>query len=264
MAGWDWTFWSTAWSWDPGSILGIFLLVCVYFLTSGYLRAKSTPFVRAENTKRFNYLLGTAILFIALFSPLNAASQSYLFSAHMIQHVLISMVSAPLLISGIPVRFWDQLADYPVAHKVIRFISQPVLTFFVYFLTLSFWHIPAIHNTMMANPLFGSLQLLSFFIAGLLFWFPVMVTSAKISAMPDPLKMVYLFLAVIPCTVLGVIIIFAPEISYHTYAMAARITPLDALTDQQVAGIIMAVPSMFILLGALLVIFYKWYQRENK
>jgi putative membrane protein len=116
---------------------------------------------------------------------------------------------------------------------------------------------------MMGNDAMHTTQTLSFILTGLLFWWPIKVAIPELPRLSDPLKMLYLFLAVIPCTVLGVVIIFAPTVMNSTYSMSIMITPLDPMADQQVAGILMAVPSMFILLGTMLTVFYRWYKREG-
>jgi putative copper resistance protein D len=116
---------------------------------------------------------------------------------------------------------------------------------------------------MMGNDALHIAQTLSFILTGLLFWWPIIVDVPELPRLSDQFKMLYLFLAVIPCTVLGVVIIFAPTVMNSSYSMAGRIIPLDPMEDQQVAGILMAVPSMFILLGTMLTVFYRWYKREG-
>jgi cytochrome c oxidase assembly factor CtaG len=263
MAGWNSSFWLTAWSWEPGTLIGIGVVIIVYFAITFPLSKRFTNSDPPNTTRILWFTLGIFAAIIALMSPINIASKEYLFSAHMIQHILITLVMAPMLLAGTPSWLISVVMKHNWIQRFTKIITNPILTFFLYFLSLSFWHLPSVHTAMMGNEVMHTAQTLSFIVTGLLFWWPVIIAVHELPKLSDPLKMLYLFLAVIPCTVLGVVIIFAPTVMASSYSMAARITPFDPMTDQQVAGILMAVPSMFILLGTMLSVFYKWYKREG-
>jgi cytochrome c oxidase assembly factor CtaG len=263
MAGWNSSFWMTAWSWEPGTLIGIGVVIIVYFAITFPLSKRFTNSDPPNTTRILWFTLGILAAIIALMSPINIASKEYLFSAHMIQHILITLVMAPLLLAGTPCWLISDVMRHNWIKRFTKIITNPIPTFFLYFLSLSFWHLPSVHAAMMGNETMHVAQTLSFILTGLLFWWPVIIAVPELPKLSDPLKMLYLFLAVIPCTVLGVVIIFAPTVMVSSYSMATRITPLDPMTDQQVAGILMAVPSMFILLGTMLTVFYKWYKREG-
>jgi cytochrome c oxidase assembly factor CtaG len=263
MTGWDGTFWLTAWSWETGTIIGIAVVIIVYFAITFPLSKRFTHSDPPNSTRILWFSLGIFAAIIALISPINIASKEYLFSAHMIQHILITLVMAPLLLAGTPGWLISDVMHHNWIKRFTKIITNPIPAFFLYFLSLSFWHLPSVHTAMMGNEAMHVAQTLSFIVTGLLFWWPVVIAVPELPILSDPLKMLYLFLAVIPCTVLGVVIIFAPTIMASSYSMAARITPLDPMTDQQVAGILMAVPSMFILLGTMLTVYYRWYKREG-
>jgi len=263
MVGWDISFWLTTWSWEPGTLIGIALIIGGYFAIAGPLRNRFTNAIPLKPTQILWFILGVLAAVLALISPIYKASKEFLFSAHMIQHILLTLVMAPLLLAGIPGWLISSVMRLELVKRFARIITHPIPTFFIYFLSLSFWHLPSVHAAMMGNEALHIAQTLSFIVTGLLFWWPMIISIPELPKLSDPLKMLYLFLAVIPCTVLGVVIIFAPTVMASSYSMAARITPLDPMADQQVAGVLMAVPSMFILLGALLTVFYRWYKREG-
>jgi cytochrome c oxidase assembly factor CtaG len=263
MTGWDGTFWLTAWSWETGTIIGIAVVIIVYFAITFPLSKRFTHSDPPNSSQILWFSLGIFAAILALISPINIASKEYLFSAHMIQHIMITLVMAPLLLAGTPSWLISDVMHLNWIKRFTKIITNPIPAFFLYFLSLSFWHLPSVHTAMMGNEAMHVAQTLSFIVTGLLFWWPVVIAVPELQILSDPLKMLYLFLAVIPCTVLGVVIIFAPTVMASSYSMAARITPLDPMTDQQVAGILMAVPSMFILLGTMLTVYYRWYKHEG-
>lgn len=263
MAGWDSSFWLTAWSWEPVPIIGIAIILVGYFLISFPFRKQFSNSDIPKNAQVIWFSLGIIAAILALISPINIASKEYLFSAHMIQHILITLVMAPLLLAGTPGWLISDVMKRNWINRITKFITHPIPAFFLYFLSLSFWHLPSVHTSMMGNDAMHIAQTLSFILTGLLFWWPIKVAVPELPRLSDPLKMLYLFLAVIPCTVLGVVIIFAPTVMNASYSMASMVSPLDPMADQQIAGILMAVPSMFILLGTMLSVFYRWYKREG-
>lgn len=263
MVGWNSSFWLTAWSWEPGTIVAMAIIIIGYIFIIFLFRKRFTNSSFPHSTQIIWFIFGVLAAVLALISPINIASKDYLFSAHMVQHILITLVMAPLLLAGTPGWLISNITQHNWSRGIIKFITHPIPAFFLYFLSLSFWHLPSVHTSMMGNDTMHMAQTLSFIVTGLLFWWPIIIAVPELPKLSDPLKMLYLFLAVIPCTVLGVMIIFAPTVMNSSYSMAPRIAPLDPMADQQVAGILMAVPSMFILLGTMLSVFYKWYKREG-
>jgi cytochrome c oxidase assembly factor CtaG len=100
-------------------------------------------------------------------------------------------------------------------------------------------------------------------VTALLFWWPIFSPTSELPRLSYPFQVLYLFLAAVPTTVLGALIIFSPTILYETYANAPRITALDPMTDQQISGVLMAMVGSLIYLGVLSVVFFKWLSQEE-
>src|SRR5438270_13975042 len=95
-------FWLTQWNWEPSIVIGRALIVGLYVYAVGPLRKKYHLTEHIKKAQVFSFLLGMFIMFLALVSPLDELGDSYLFSAHMLQHLCITIVWLPLLSIGIP------------------------------------------------------------------------------------------------------------------------------------------------------------------
>jgi putative membrane protein len=99
---------------------------------------------------------------------------------------------------------------------------------------------------------------------GALNWWPILSPLPELPRLSPPGQILYLFLEAVPATVLGALIVFAPTVLYPTYAAAPRVLGLDALADQQIAGLVMWTPGGLIYLGALTAVFFTWFGREER
>src|ERR1700694_567525 len=123
MADLGLTFWLTAWNWEPSIVIGTALLVGLYLYGIGPLRRK---YHLADEVKRgqvVTFLLGVFIVFLALVSPLDELGDSYLFSAHMVQHLFITLVGPPLLLLGTPEWFIRPIVRHKTIFKIARFLT---------------------------------------------------------------------------------------------------------------------------------------------
>ena len=97
-------FWLTRWNWEPEILIGTALIVGLYLYAIGPLR-KRHQFEPAKGSQVFSFLLGVSIMFLALVSPLDELGDSYLFSAHMVQHLCLTVIGPPLMLIGTPAWF---------------------------------------------------------------------------------------------------------------------------------------------------------------
>src|SRR5438874_5019798 len=117
-------FWLTQWNWEPSIVIGTALIVGLYLYAVGPLRKR---YQLAEHVKRGQvvaFLLGMLIMFLALVSPLDELGDSYLFSAHMVQHLCLTIIGPPLLLIGTP----GWLIE-PLLRKRSIFLIAKVLTY---------------------------------------------------------------------------------------------------------------------------------------
>jgi len=241
------------WDWEPSVVTGCAALAI------GYL----TLMRRSPSFRIFYFLGGVLILLLDLVSPLDLLGDQYLFSAHIIQHVVLALVVPTLLLAGIP--RW--LAERAPA-RLERAIGHPPISWLLGIGTMIFWHIPVFFNAALANDGLHVLQHLSFLIGGTIFWWPVL-TAAESRRMPPLAAISYLFSACLSCSLLGAALTFARPGLYPAYLnpedrlgllpLLRNDWGLDPRNDQQFGGLLMWVPGCFVYLSAILATVARWY-----
>jgi putative membrane protein len=183
--------------------------------------------------------LGVAATSIVVASPV-ANLDHHLLTAHMAQHLVLMLIAAPLILCGAP-------------SIVSRWRPHPAFCWLAGTLTVIVWHVPAIFQLAMQSRSWHEFEQASFFIAGILFWWPVMRPGAG-AASSDWSVPLYLFFATLPCDALSAFLVFCGHVVYPHYLMGmgnSRLTPLE---DQELAGALMWVTVTFAYLVPALVV----------
>lgn len=244
-------FFLLAWKWNP-----LVLTVAVAGLAS-YM-------IAFRITHRVGWFLAAEIVFLlALVSPIGALADGYLFSAHMLQHILLLLIVPGLLLMSLPRSFslpWRG-----------RLFGHPVSCWVAGVGAMWLWHYPALCNAAVTSTSVYSLQAASLLILGALFWGQV-IAPRQAERLSPPGAVLYLFSACVACSVLGIILTFSPVTVCPIYAMTT-LDPLGmsdtirsswAMTperDQQIGGLLMWVPMCFIYLGAIFAQIARWFGR---
>jgi putative membrane protein len=175
-------------------------------------------------------------------SPLAMLDHEFL-TAHMVQHLLLMTVAAPLILLGDPLK---ALSPWLPAQfgKLMQRITHPVFCWLAGTCTVIGWHIPAVFALGMRSNLWHDVELVSFLAAGLLFWWPVIQPWIGVATWPLWSVPLYLFLASLPCDALSAFLTFCGRLVYPHYATAA-----SALADQERAGALMWVWVTFVYLA---------------
>jgi putative membrane protein len=203
---------------------------------------------------------GLAVLFGALTGPVHDLSDYYLFSAHMVQHLLLAFAMPPLLLYGTPEWMLAPLLDrYPWTVRFGRFMTRPSSAFAVFNLVLVAWHLPPAYNLAMDNHPVHIVQHLMIMAAAVVLWWPVLSPVAKIPRAPYPIQLLYLFVVGLPMVVVSIFVTMADRVLYPYYASAPRVFPaLTAHADQHLGGLIMWIPGGLVFLAAISVVFFRW------
>jgi putative membrane protein len=204
-----------------------------------------------------------SVLLFALVSPLDPLGDEYLFSAHMTQHLLLTLVVPPLLLLGTPDWLLRPVFRYQTVRKAARFLTSPLVAFLLFNAVFMIWHIPAWYEATLHNEDIHIFEHLLFISTGVLNWWPVLGPAPEVPRLPAPAGVLYLFLEGIPTTILAAIITLSPSVLYPTYAVAPRITSLSPLSDQVTAGIIMWMPGGMIYLIGIIAVFLNWVHKEE-
>lgn len=238
----------TSWTWEPTVLAGLAALALAY----GWLLRTRGRGMSWTPLARIYFACGLLVLFAALASPIDTGGDRYLFSLHMLQHLLLAMVAPPLLLLGLPEQ-WRTAQRLPVS---------PLVANIVFNLVLAVWHLPFLYEATLRDVLLHVLEHLTFVAAGLLFWWPIIVPSGTRKAMSVVGKIAYLGFAGVPPTILGLAFILSPTVLYPFYAAAPRVTPLSPLDDQLWAGLIMFGLGNIIYFVAIWIIFFTLDDKE--
>jgi putative membrane protein len=260
------------WSLNPPLVLCA-LVAILYSLGS---RRTITPALhRAEQRWRSaSFYAAVGVLVLALASPLDALSDR-LFWAHMVQHVLLMLVAAPLVVLARPwIRLWRCL---PLGTRrwlarglslgrrtaplraLCRFIGRPAPSFVAFAVVLLAWHIPALFDATLRSEAVHALEHSLFFFTAVLFFKQVIPSPPLRVSLTAPLRVAYAIGAMIVGWVLAVVLALAPHALYPHYAHElARPGGISALADQQVAAGIMWVPGSVTFLIVVFVYVHRW------
>ena len=240
-------FLTTAWKWNPA-----LLLLCALAL-AGYFRAfglRGRPIY-----------LGVAlvIFLVTLMSPLNALADGYLFSAHMVQHILLVLIIPAFFLLSLPRSFSLPRPVKALAHPLIGWIAGVG--------AMWLWHAPALCNAATTLKAVSVIQTISLLLMGSVFWWQVLAPRDAERLSP-PAGIIYLFTACTACSVLGIILTFAPVSICPVYQQPVdRLGILNVIRsgwgltsdrDQQVGGLLMWVPMCLIYLAAILAQLARW------
>jgi cytochrome c oxidase assembly factor CtaG len=253
-----------AWTLDPTLLIGLALILGAYFYALGPLRRRWGVMEPVDRAKVAWFVAGWLVLLIALISPLDTLGDEFLFSAHMIQHMLIAIVAPPLLLLGIPAWMLAPLFKSETTRKAARWIAHPIVAFGLLQLDIWVWHAPPLYDLTLSNDMIHIVEHLTFIAFGVLYWLPVMSPTPAIPRMSKGFAILYLFVGCQPMVALGALLTFAAQPLYQPYVDAPRVWGLSPLGDQQLGGLIMWLPSNIPYLIALSIIFFQWVAERDR
>jgi putative membrane protein len=246
------------WSIHPSTVIGIFALAALYLWRAGHAPPGEQP---PDAARKFSFFAGLFLMFACLNGPLHDLSDDYLFSAHMVQHLLLTLVMPPMLIYGVSGWMLRPLLANRILGPIARKITRPSWCFVIFNLSIALWHIPYFYNAAMANHNIHIVEHLIFMASAVLMWWPLTSQLPELPRLPYPGQLLYTFLLSLPMSVVAVYITFADHILYPAYSSAPRIFPLSPMEDQMLGGLIMWIPGTMIFTIILSVVFFQWSAR---
>ncbi|HEY2376480.1 MAG TPA: cytochrome c oxidase assembly protein [Gemmatimonadaceae bacterium] len=242
------------------TVIGIIALAALYRWRAQVGAREGHELVRSKPA-----LLTFALitLFLSLNGWLHDLSDSYLFSAHMVQHLVLALLVAPILIMATP--GWmlrPALANRPVA-AIARWVTNPLRAFAIFNVVMCGWHLPPLYNLAMAHHNVHIVQHLMFLIAAVLMWWPILSPLPELPRLAYPMQMLYLFLMSIPMSIVAVYIAYADSVLYPAYSIAPRIWGISPMQDQLIGGLIMWIPGGLFFFTIISVIFFRWQQHDG-
>ena len=244
------------------------LIGCLFFVAAYYhviVRWRPAGEAPATGMQQGAFVGGTVLLFLALNGPLHDLSDNFLFSAHMIQHLIMTLIVAPLWLLGLPSWGLRRVLRAPAALGTGRFLTNPLVAFAIYNMVFIGWHFPRLYNWALLDHNVHIVQHVMFLGASVLMWWPVVSPAPELERLQTPVRMLYLFAIGIPMSIVSAIITLAERAMYPWYEAAPRVfANLSATDDQQLGGLIMWVPGMIVFWIAITIIFFRWSNREQR
>lgn len=262
-----------AWTWDPPVLAGLAVVSVLYGrgVARIWNRAGVARGVTVDNVCCFaGGLVATAV---ALISPIDRLGET-LFSAHMVQHLILMLVAAPLFAAGSPLlptllalgprvqAFARRVERSHLGSAVARALQTPAVVFVLSTVALWAWHLPGPYQAALEDPWLHAFEHLSFVGTAMLFW-RLILTPAGRKVINDGAAVLFVFVSGMPAAALGALLTFATVRLYPVHQEGVRLWHTTLLHDQQVAGLIMWVPAGVIYIGTAAVLFLRWLSAEE-
>lgn len=253
------------WHWEWSVLLGCGVLALLYAWGWQRLRPRLLPMSEASAGWRpFAFAGALVIVLISLNGPLHDLSDLYLFSTHMVQHLLLAQLFPLLFLLGLPPWMTRGLLRPRWAGAVWSRMAGVPVGFVLYTIVISIWHSPTLYNLMMREHGFHIVMHLMVMATATLMWWPVLGGDAVRRPLSSPAQMLYLFLLGTPMMAVAAMITFAEQPIYEWYALAPRFMGMSALEDQRLGGLLMWVPGGLFYWAVMSVVFFQWSARESR
>lgn len=254
----------TAWTFGeihPETVVGLALLGAAYLLGVGPLRRRAGWADTISPWRIAAFLGALAVLFLTTNGPLHDLSERVLASAHMVQHLLLTLVIPPLLLLGTPGWLLRPCLSIPGLARMGRWLTRPVVALAIYSAVFAAWHLPGPYQWALTNHEAHVLEHLLFLATAILLWWPVMSPLSEWPRLQPPAQLLYLFVAGIPMVPVAAFITLSDEVLYPFYGEAPWRWGLSPLADQRLGGVIMWVGGPLAFLVAMTIVFFRWMGR---
>ncbi|MGH9277421.1 MAG: cytochrome c oxidase assembly protein [Acidimicrobiales bacterium] len=208
--------------------------------------------------------LGVGALLVASEWPVHDLAEHYLYSVHMVQHLTMTLVVAPLLLLGTPAWLARRILSPKWLLRTVKAISRPVPNLVQANLVLVLMHWPLIVDATLRHHPLHFVAHAVLLASALILWLPVVSPLKEIPRLGPLAQMVYLFLQTIVPTVPASFLTLGKGLLYPRYGTFPRLWGISAITDQQLAGLIMKIGAGSFLWAVIITIFFRWYEREER
>jgi putative membrane protein len=262
-----------SWSWEPAILLCLALSGWLYFRGVKRLWHEAEKGRGLRKWEAAAYASGWFALFVALVSPLHPWGR-VLFSAHMLQHEVLMLVAAPLLVLGrpliaflwaLPVGWARRVGNLGKAEwfqRIWRTVTNPFMAWAIHAVALWVWHLPVLFQATLTNEWVHTLQHLSFLLSALLFWWALI--HGRQGLMSYGAGVLYVFTTSIHSGLLGALLTFAATVWYPSYIGLTTSWGLTPIEDQQLGGLIMWIPAGLVYIVAGLALFAGWLRESER
>lgn len=243
------------WDLHPSVVIGLALLGGLYVYWGG---------LAAPRRRVASFAAALAVLGIALNGPLHNLSDAYLFSAHMAQHLVLTLVFPPLLLYGTPAWVVRPLLRPRWVSGFARWATRPLMAGLFFSVPITLWHFPQFYQAALEHHAQHIVQHLVFIATAVIMWWPVLSPVPELPRASYLTQLLYLFVLGLPMSLAGAMITLAEGVLYPFYAAAPRVWGLTPLADQQLGGLLMWVVGTIYLWITATVVWFRWSARAER
>lgn len=218
------------------------------------------------------FMSGVLVLLLSLASPIDVLGDHYLFSMHMVQHLLMILLVPPLLLAGIPEDLASKALAWKPLNRTEAVLSMPLLAWLIGEGMTWIWHAPPLYEAALESDAVHVFQHFTFLVASTIFWWPILA-PLKDHRIPALAGVVYLVAAALSSSLLGILLTFAPAGIYPAYlhpkddygllSTIRRQWGLTPEVDQRAGGMIMWVPGGLAYLIGMMATLARWYSEPE-
>ncbi len=238
-------------SWSIPPVATFALLLTALFYLRGWINLRRAGSTELPPWRAGAFLAGMFLLWFALASPLDTLS-GFVLTAHMLQHMLLMMVAPPLILLGAPLipivrglprfaarEFAGPFLNWPLANRVGTALANPICALILMGVATFAWHTPRLYELALGSSAWHEVEHACFFLASIIFWWPVVQPWPSRAQWPRWAMVPYLFIGDLQNTILSAILVFSDQVIYPSYAMTPRLFGFTAQQDQAAAGAMM-------------------------
>jgi putative membrane protein len=251
----------SAWTFEPVTVASLLVAGVLYAAGAAALRSSAAGKKALPLWRLAGFGLGLLAVGVAVVSPLHALGET-LFSAHMLQHIVLVMIAPILVVLGRPflvlpaalaprARIAVGRAGRRIARPITASPSWPFAILVVHAAVLWVWHTPGLYQAALESPAIHALEHAMFFATALAFWSVLLHADGR-SVLSPPAAVLYVFVAALQSGALGALLTFSPTALYPDYAAGAALWGRDLLVDQRLGGLLMWIPGGIAYVGAAL------------
>jgi putative membrane protein len=243
------------WDLHPSVVIGLVLLGGLYVYLGG---------TAAPRRRVVSFAAALLVLGLALNGPLHNLSDRYLFSAHMAQHLVLTMVFPPLLLYGTPAWVVRPLLRPRWVSRLACWATRPLAAGVIFSVPITLWHFPQFYEAALEHHALHIVQHLVFMATAVIMWWPVLSPVPELPRASYLGQLLFLFVLGLPMSLAGALITLAERVLYPFYAAAPRVWGLSPLADQQLGGLLMWVVGTMYLWVVGGVVWFRWSVREER
>lgn len=253
------------WHTEPLLLISLLFLGWLYAVLAWPLRDRVQPGpAPLPAWKPVLYFLGLGLAYLAVGSPLDQLGEQFLFSAHMLQHMILVYAVPFLIYGGIPDWLIDRPLQNPAVRKTVAFLFHPATGGLVFSVTYTVWHIPGLYEAALQNKTIHIIEHITIFVTAMMMLWCFATPSRRVPAARYPIRMLTIFLLMIAQLPVFAFLSFSETVHYPTYEWAPRVIPdLSPISDQILGGVIMKVSNMVVSLAIFGVSFYLWARQDS-